>query len=144
MKAPISKPIGAFVFTMRFPTSFLRFVVSLGETGAYVTNPLPYGNGIRTRKEHQVKEHPLRGADPAGILLRLQALARREATQCYESLSCFARNWIRTRKEHQVKEHPLRGALLLGAPAGTRIPDPLIKSQMLYQLSYRGILLFHA
>ena len=27
----------------------------------------------------------------------------------------------------------------LGAPAGTRIPDPLIKSQMLYQLSYRGI-----
>ena len=27
-----------------------------------------------------------------------------------------------------------------GAPAGTRILDPLIKSQMLYQLSYRHIL----
>ena len=27
----------------------------------------------------------------------------------------------------------------IGAPAGTRIPDPLIKSQMLYQLSYRGL-----
>ena len=26
-----------------------------------------------------------------------------------------------------------------GAPAGTRIPDTLIKSQVLYRLSYRGV-----
>ena len=26
-----------------------------------------------------------------------------------------------------------------GAPVGIRIPDPLIKSQMLYRLSYRGV-----
>ena len=30
-------------------------------------------------------------------------------------------------------------SLLTGAPAGTRILDPLIKSQMLYQLSYEHI-----
>ena len=28
---------------------------------------------------------------------------------------------------------------LLGAPVETRTPDPLIKSQMLYRLSYRGV-----
>ncbi len=34
---------------------------------------------------------------------------------------------------------------VFGAPAGTRILDPLIKSQMLYQLSYGHIyLLFHS
>ena len=32
----------------------------------------------------------------------------------------------------------MRG-LLFGAPAGIRIPDTLIKSQVLYRLSYRGI-----
>ena len=31
------------------------------------------------------------------------------------------------------------GGLFFGAPAGTRIPDTLIKSQVLYRLSYRGV-----
>ena len=34
---------------------------------------------------------------------------------------------------------PTRGAFSFGAPAGIRIPDTLIKSQVLYRLSYRGI-----
>ena len=29
------------------------------------------------------------------------------------------------------------GGWIFGAPTGTRTPDPLIKSQPLYQLSYR-------
>ena len=33
-------------------------------------------------------------------------------------------------------------AVLLGAPAGTRIPGTLIKSQVLYQLSYRHMYKF--
>ena len=37
------------------------------------------------------------------------------------------------------KKTAIKTVFLFGAPAGTRIPDPLIKSQMLYQLSYRGI-----
>ncbi len=35
-------------------------------------------------------------------------------------------------------EHPLIGQSL-SAPAGTRTPNQLIKSQLLYQLSYGGI-----
>ena len=38
------------------------------------------------------------------------------------------------------KKRPSQGwSFFIGAPAGTRIPDPLIKSQMLYRLSYRGV-----
>ena len=37
-----------------------------------------------------------------------------------------------------LEEHPLtRSLLFYGEPGGTRTRDPLIKSQMLYQLSYR-------
>ena len=38
------------------------------------------------------------------------------------------------------KKRPSQGwSFFIGAPAGTRIPDPLIKSQMLYRLSYGGV-----
>ena len=37
------------------------------------------------------------------------------------------------------KPPPLGRGLLFGAPAETRTPDTLIKSQVLYRLSYRGI-----
>ncbi len=43
-------------------------------------------------------------------------------------------------RSHEIEKTTFdRMSFFLGAPAGTRIPDPLIKSQMLYQLSYRGI-----
>ena len=42
------------------------------------------------------------------------------------------------------KKNPSAIALGLGAPAETRTPDPLIKSQMLYHLSYRGNALYNS
>ena len=41
--------------------------------------------------------------------------------------------------ECQIKIPHICGGFLFGAPAGIRIPDTLIKSQVLYRLSYRGI-----
>ena len=38
-----------------------------------------------------------------------------------------------------IKKTITRMVFFIGAPAGTRIPDTLIKSQVLYLLSYRGI-----
>ena len=44
----------------------------------------------------------------------------------------------------QVKSDlPRAGRLVLGAPAENRTPDTMIKSHVLYQLSYRGICLHH-
>ena len=74
---------------------------------------------------------------PAGILLRLQALAGREAPQCYESLAYG--DEIRVSTEEPTKKTVTRTVFFVGAPAGTRIPDTLIKSQVLYRLSYRGM-----
>ena len=42
------------------------------------------------------------------------------------------------RKRPNKKPHQMMG-FLFGAPAGIRIPDTLIKSQVLYRLSYRGV-----
>ena len=39
------------------------------------------------------------------------------------------------KKRHRKRPHAI-GVRSFGAPEGTRILDPLIKSQMLYQLSY--------
>ena len=44
------------------------------------------------------------------------------------------------RAEKPNKKGTTRVPFLFGAPAGIRIPDTLIKSQVLYRLSYRGIL----
>ena len=38
-----------------------------------------------------------------------------------------------------IKKSTLAVLFFIGAPAGTRIPDTLMKSQVLYQLSYRGV-----
>ena len=40
---------------------------------------------------------------------------------------------------YQTKTPSEKRVFLFGAPAGIRIPDTLIKSQVLYRLSYRGI-----
>ena len=42
--------------------------------------------------------------------------------------------------ETPTKKSTARVLFFVGAPAGTRIPDTLIKSQVLYRLSYRGVL----
>ncbi len=47
------------------------------------------------------------------------------------SAGLFLCGWFWQRKKPYAN-----GVRLFGAPAGTRILDPLIKSQMLYQLSY--------
>ena len=50
--------------------------------------------------------------------------------------------WCRPHKpfRHNKKpHHAVWHSAVFGAPAGTRILDPLIKSQMLYQLSYEHI-----
>ena len=69
----------------------------------------------------------------------LGCLALQDAAQCYE-LPCYARAVYSSRGKKTVAH---RGGVLLffGAPAENRTPDTLIKSQVLYQLSYRGILL---
>ena len=48
------------------------------------------------------------------------------------------RDRMRARGTKQ-KKTPSWCLFLFGAPAGIRIPDTLIKSQVLYRLSYRGI-----
>ena len=58
--------------------------------------------------------------------------------KCYESHSCRARIVIKFNTKSNKKDRQ-KTAFFIGAPAGTRIPDTLIKSQVLYRLSYRGI-----
>ena len=60
------------------------------------------------------------------------------AVQRLESLSCGARNGILFTQGSKKATPRMRGCFF-GAPAGIRIPDTLIKSQVLYRLSYRGI-----
>ena len=45
----------------------------------------------------------------------------------------------RVPQKKPIEKTIARMVFSIGAPAGTRIPDPLIKSQMLYRLSYRGV-----
>ena len=63
------------------------YKLSLGERLRNVTNPSPDGDGICVSTEETTKKTITRTVAPAGILLRLQALAGREAPQCYESLA---------------------------------------------------------
>ena len=67
-------------------------------------------------------------------------LARRDEAQCCE-LPRFAQESIRSRRSKKCRS-PQGWSAFLGAPAENRTPDTLIKSQVLYQLSYRGVLSF--
>ena len=59
---------------------------------------------------------------------------------CFELLRYRARSRFDTRT--QKSEIPQGYLTFFGAPAENRTPDTLIKSQVLYQLSYRGALFF--
>ena len=66
----------------------------------------------------------------------LGCLALQDGAQCYEP-PCYARELDSSRGKKTVAHR--EGVLLFfGAPAENRTPDTLIKSQVLYQLSYRG------
>ena len=62
----------------------------------------------------------------------------------YVELCRYVTNFVRVsvgvRNRRKQKEHSIQGCYaLFGAPAENRTPDTLIKSQVLYQLSYRGM-----
>ena len=73
---------------------------------------------------------------------RGRIVASRAVYPLYRVVGTVAAGWCRPCKpfRHNKKpHHAVWHSAVFGAPAGTRILDPLIKSQMLYQLSYEHI-----
>ena len=60
-----------------------------------------------------------------------------ETVQLYCELRCL-RHAESIKAGAKKKKHHKGASLFFGAPAENRTPDTLIKSQVLYQLSYRG------
>ena len=128
------------------------FSIFLAST-AFVDTNAKYGISL-SRYTVFLKKSPL-GYSPMGApagILRLILLEISAIQALPLSLGCLAREtgrnvtnpirlWRAKFDTHSdtKKESTATGALFFGAPAGTRIPDTLIKSQVLYRLSYRGI-----
>ncbi len=74
---------------------------------------------------------------PAGILLRPTRHPRRMRLRNVANPLPAAT--VSSEAGEPTKKDTARVSFFVGAPAGTRIPDPLIKSQMLYRLSYGGV-----
>ena len=69
---------------------------------------------------------------------KISALRKIPPMAVCDLLALRATGSFRAREQKRAKHH--KDALLFfGAPAENRTPDTLIKSQVLYQLSYRGV-----
>ena len=108
------------------------------ETLRNVTNPFRYAK--RHRVPHKITKKDTERCPfcwcSCGNFAPSARSRMRDTSHCYESLSL--RETTSSSTQEHKKGHRVV-SFFVGAPAGTRIPDPLIKSQMLYRLSYRGI-----
>ena len=68
--------------------------------------------------------------------MRLSFVSKRKRSETKDIVGIERTLGFEARQEKDTKKLPTRRSFIIGEPGGIRTHDPLIKSQMLYQLSY--------
>ena len=121
--------------SLRRICSVLR--ASHGEGRSNYSTSSPYGNGVDSEQGNQQKKAPF-GAFfySFGEFAPSYKLPVGKDGAIIRPPCLTATKSIRSRSTNRKRHHLV--PFSIGAPAENRTPDTLIKSQVLYQLSYRG------